>query len=191
MRMLLNWVNAIHDSIAAWSIEGARGFQCDSLVLFACTFNVYRDCIVLRVDERYMMVPNNLQDVIPWQLPMRKRRGFSGNASPGRTFTPEGCAPACLFIAISQATLFRLTCSTIGTLNVGYVTAFTQGNDLPWNPQTVLRYQCTKEHLYDSTLTSRCQAFIIAVWENNAKQRLFALRRKISRHWKQSNSIMG
>jgi len=34
-------------------------------VLFVRTINVYRDCIVLRVDERDARVPNNLEDVIP------------------------------------------------------------------------------------------------------------------------------
>ena len=42
----------------------------------------------------------------------------------------------------SQVKLVGIAPSSIGTLNIWYVTAFTQGNDLPWNAQTVLSCPC-------------------------------------------------
>ncbi len=41
--------------------------------------------------------------------------------------------------------LAQATCVSHGTSNVGDVTAFTHGNDLPWNAQTVFNCSCTKE----------------------------------------------
>jgi hypothetical protein len=47
-----------------------------------------------------------------------------------------------LFVAISVDGLWAQSTSSIGTLNAWYVTAFTQGNDLPWNAQTVFGCPC-------------------------------------------------
>ena len=67
--------------------------------------------------------------------------------------------------------------SSIGTQTFLYASAFTQGNDLPWNQQTLFGYLCAlgacpgdfglavswlpREHLEYSTLTSHRQATIL------------------------------
>ena len=47
-----------------------------------------------------------------------------------------------LFVAISVGGWFALPTSSIGTLNSWYVSAFTRGNDLPRNAQTLFFCQC-------------------------------------------------
>jgi hypothetical protein len=100
---------------------------------------------------------------------MRKRRGFSGNASPRCTFTPEGRAPAYCSLQSRWEAWYRSPTSTIGTLNVWDASAFTRENDLSRNQQTLFGYQCALEHCYDSTLTDTCQDGMIERMEKKRK----------------------
>ncbi len=48
----------------------------------------------------------------------------------------------------SQVKLVSIAPSTIGTQNVWNVSAFTQGNDLPWNLQTLFGCSCAEGRLH-------------------------------------------
>jgi len=63
-----------------------------------------------------------------------------------------------VFIAISQAALFRLTCISDWYTEHFYARAFTQGNGLPWNPakhSSIVK--CTEEHMYDNRTGEKMQ----------------------------------
>src|SRR5690348_13813313 len=70
---------------------------------------------------------------------LRVERG--GFYSPCRLLAPS--EP--MLVAISMEGSDPLSMSTIGTPNAGNVSAFTQGNDLPWNPQTLFSCWCAME----------------------------------------------
>ena len=80
-----------------------------------------------------------------------------------------------VFVAFTRAACYRLTDVSNGTLNIGYVPAFTQGNDLPWNAQTVVGCQCTSEQMYYITLTSTCQIVMIGTMEKKRKSTMLRL----------------
>ena len=77
------------------------------------------------------------QSVTFVKYPLGEPRGFYAGCPTLASSRP-------MFVALSIEGLWALSMSTSGTPNAWYVTAFTHGNDLPWNAQTVLSCQCAK-----------------------------------------------
>ena len=100
-----------------------------------------RPCRNLVCTKIGMRLSNEVEKV---KYPMHKCRGF--DAVPRVEHTRRGlrgALPAPFVRLQSQEWLMgSKPPSTIGTPEHWYVNAFTQGNDLPWNAQTLLACQC-------------------------------------------------